>query len=124
MFFSGFLRGLVVMILLYIMINSTFIACVFRRVRVVGERLQNRYCANFGGIAGIRIVPVLGASQSGIRAQVHGSLVVRSACKITLPTDVVVSSVKNYFLKLRWIVLISSDFSPYLYSFFSYLSDV
>ena len=49
---------------------------------------------------------------------------VRSACRITLPTDVVVSSVGKLFSKLRWIVLISSAFSPYLYSFFSYLSDV
>ena len=49
---------------------------------------------------------------------------VRSACRITLPTVVVESSVKNDFLKLRWIVLISSAFSPYLYAFSSYLSDV
>ena len=33
---------------------------MFRRVRVVGGRLQNRYCANFGEITEIRIVPVLG----------------------------------------------------------------
>ena len=49
---------------------------------------------------------------------------VRSACRITLPTDVVVSSVKTFFIKLRWIVLISSAFTPCLYSFLSYLSDV
>ena len=48
------------MIPLYIVINSTFIAYMFRRVRVVGGRLQNRYCADFGEIAGILIVPVLG----------------------------------------------------------------
>ena len=50
---------------------------------------------------------------------------VRSACRITLPTDVVVSSVKTYSLKLRWIVLISSAFFflP-IYAFSSYLSDV
>jgi len=29
---------------------------------------------------------------------------------ITLPTDVVVSSVKNLLSKIRWIDLISSDF--------------
>ena len=50
-----------------------------------------------------------GASQNGIRAQVHDSLVVRSAYRITLPTDVVVSSVKT-ISKIRWIDLISFDF--------------
>ena len=39
---------------------------------------------------------------------------VRSACRITLPTDE--SSVKTILLKMRWIDLISSSFTPYLYS--------
>ena len=34
----------------------------------------------------------------------------RSACRLTLPTDVVVFNVKTYFLKIRWIDLISSIF--------------
>ena len=36
------------------------------------------------------------------------------ACRSTLPTDE--SSVKTILLKMRWIVLISSSFIPYLYS--------
>ena len=39
---------------------------------------------------------------------------VRSACRLTLPTDE--SSVKTILLKLRWIDLSSSSFIPYLYS--------
>ena len=43
-----------------------------------------------------------------------------SACRITLPTDVVESSVKIYFPKLRWIVLNSSAFF-FLPTFFLFL---
>ena len=39
---------------------------------------------------------------------------VRFACRLTLPTDE--SSVKTILLKMRWIVLISCSFIPYLYS--------
>jgi hypothetical protein len=42
---------------------------------------------------------------------------VRSACRITLPTDVVVSSVKTILLKLRWIDLSSSAFYSLSLSF-------
>ena len=63
-----------------------------------------------------------GASQVGIRAS-GWRYPTSPACRITLPTGVVVSSVKTYFLKIRWIVLISSDFSPYLYSFSAYLCE-
>ena len=51
---------------------------------------------------------------SGIRALVFDTPLVRSACRLTLPTDE--SSVKTILLKMRWIVLISSSFIPYLYS--------
>ena len=54
------------------------------------------------------------ASQVGIRALVFDTPLVRSACRLTLPTDE--SSVKTILLKKRWIVLISSSFIPYLYS--------
>ena len=37
-----------------------------------------------------------GASQVGIRAQVDDTPLVRFACRITLPMDVVVSSVKPF----------------------------
>jgi hypothetical protein len=50
---------------------------------------------------------------------------VQSACRLTLPTDVVESSVKTILLKIRWIVLSRSAFyslpsmlfSSYLYEF-------
>ena len=53
---------------------------------------------------------------SGIRALVYDTLLVRSACRLTLPTDE--SSVKTILLKMRWIDLISSSFTPYQYSIY------
>ena len=72
--------------------------------------VSNRYRADFGGIAGIRMVPVLGRHKVVSELWFIDTPLVRSACRITLPTDVVVSSVKNYFLKIRWIDLSSSAF--------------
>ena len=54
------------------------------------------------------------ASQVGIRALLFDTRLVRSACRLTLPTDE--SSVKTILLKMRWIDLSSSAFIPYLYS--------
>ncbi len=95
---------------------------MIRRARRVGGRLRIDTC----GFWRNRWNPHgtgFGVSQVGIRAQVVDTPLVRFACRLTLPTDVVVSSVKTYFLKIRWIVLISSDFSPYPYSFTSYLCE-
>jgi hypothetical protein len=48
---------------------------------------------------------------------------VRSACRITLPTDVVESSVKTILVKMRWIVLSSSAFySPLCFSSLTFAS--
>ena len=55
-----------------------------------------------------------GASQVVSEHWFFDTPLVRSTCRITLPTDE--SSVKTILLKMRWIVLISSSFIPYLYS--------
>ena len=60
---------------------------------------QNRYRADFGGFAGILMVPVLGCHKLVSEPQVDGTPLVRFDCRLTLPTDVVESSVKTYFLK-------------------------
>ena len=51
---------------------------------------------------------------SGIRTLVFDTPLVLFACRITFTTDEVESSVKTIFLKIGWIDLISSDFTPYL----------
>ena len=56
----------------------------------------------------------MGGVTSGIRALVFDTPLVRSAFRLTLPTDE--SSVKTMLLKIRWIDLNSSSFIPYLYS--------
>ena len=59
-------------------------------------------------------MPDWGASQVVSEPWFYDTPLVRSACRITLPTDE--SSVKTMLVKMRWIVLISSSFIPYLYS--------
>lgn len=62
-----------------------------------------------------------GASQVGIRAS-GWRYPTSPACRITLPTVVEFRAFK-LFSKIRWIDLISSDFSSYLHSFSSYLCE-
>ena len=66
----------------------------------------------------------MGGVTSGIRALVYDTDFVRSAFRLTLPTDE--SSVKTILLKMRWIDLSSSllfltsiIFSSYLCEFWS-----
>ena len=54
-----------------------------------------------------------GVLQSGIKVHRYPT---GPACWITLPMDVVESSIKTILLKMRWIDLSSSAFTPYLYS--------
>jgi hypothetical protein len=66
-------------------------------VRIVTEALSSARC-RFWGVT------------SGIRARFCRYPRVQSACRITLPTDIVVSSVKTILLKMCWIALSRSAF--------------
>jgi hypothetical protein len=77
---------------------------------LVGGAFRKRHRVNCGVNAIIRKVPIFGASQVVSEPRFCRYPRVRSACRLTLPTVVVVSSVKTILVKMRWIALSRSEF--------------
>jgi hypothetical protein len=91
-------------------LDSTRLMCMLRCAHFAWWAFSKRHRANCGMMAIIRKVPILGASQVVSEPRFCWYPRVRSACRITLPTVVVVSSVKTILLKMSWIDLSSSAF--------------
>jgi hypothetical protein len=105
-------------------LDSTRLMCMLRCAYFAWWAFPKRHRANCGMMAIIRKMPILGASQVVSEPRFCRYPRVRSACRITLPTVVVVSSVKTILLKMSWIGLSSSAFYslPLCFSPLTFLS--
>jgi hypothetical protein len=91
-------------------LDSTHIVCMLHMHESLGGAFPKRHHVDCGVIAIICKVPVFGVLQVVSEPRFCRYPRVQSACRITLPTDVVESSVKTSLLKMRWIVLNRSIF--------------
>jgi hypothetical protein len=84
--------------------------CMLRFAHFAWWAFPKRHRANCGVIAIIRKVLILGRHKWYQSPRFCRYLRVRSTCRLTLPMDVVESSVKTILLKMRWIVRSRSTF--------------
>jgi hypothetical protein len=93
-----------------LLLDSTRIMCMFRCAHYAWWAFPERHRACCGVIVTIRKVPVLGCYKLVSEPRFCRYPRVQSAYRITLPMDVVESSVKTILLKMRWIDLSRSAF--------------